>query len=408
MSDTAFSGPVIVFGQSAAGFDNNPDASPSMFWAGAGYLDPRAAYTYIPGEAQSAPDLMWLGFDNITTLSQAPYALSTAAVVASANPTTATLTLVSANSATTGVGIVPSIVRADTGATDTNGGAGFVALDSFTSVTASIVNGVLIVTANAAGLIPIGATILTSGTVTSGSITALTAVTGAINASGGVGSYQLNNATLNANSGTVTLLVNGVIPITGTSGRTAPNSTVPFGSPSSNYAWNPAALVGRALSITAAAGATYTTATISGYDIYGFPMVEAITITAGSTVNGKKAWKYVKSVVLSGGTADTTHAYSVGTTDIYGLPIRSDSFGDILINYAASLTASTLVTAATGYVAADLTSPATATTGDVRGTYALQTAAATGINKLSVRQSPQAYNTGSAVGLFGVSQFANF
>ena len=61
-----------------------------------------------------------------------------------------------------------------------------------------------------------------------------------------------------------------------------------------------------------------------------------------STVNGKKAHKYIKSVVLSGGTADTTHAYSVNTIDLFGLPIRSDSFGDILINSAAgSLTATT-------------------------------------------------------------------
>ena len=108
-----------------------------------------------------------------------------------------------------------------------------------------------------------------------------------------------------------------------------------------------------------------------------------------------------------GGTADTTHAYSVNTIDLFGLPIRSDSFGDILINSAAgSLTATTLVTAATSYVAADRSTP-TATTGDVRGTYAGFTSS-TGANKLIVRQSPQPYNLLSATGLFGATQYATF
>ena len=180
--------------------------------------------------------------------------------------------------------------------------------------------------------------------------------------------------------------------------------SVPFGSPAGVFMWNPQALVGRAVAVTAAAGATATTATVSGYDIYGYPMVENITITAGSQVSGKKAFKYIKSVVLNA--ADSTHAYSVDTTDVFGMPLRSDNFGDIFINSATSLTAVTLVTAATGYLPSDRTSPATATTGDVRGTYAFTSS--TGANKLVIRQSPQAYNVGSVTGLFGVTQYSNF
>ena len=108
---------------------------------------------------------------------------------------------------------------------------------------------------------------------------------------------------------------------------------------------------------------TATTATVSGYDIYGYPMVEAITITAGSQVVGKKAFRYIKSVVLNA--ADATHAYSVDTADVFGLPLRSDNFGDIHVNSATSLTAVTAVTAATGYLPSDRTSPATTTTGGV-------------------------------------------
>ena len=170
--------------------------------------------------------------------------------------------------------------------------------------------------------------------------------------------------------------------------------------------WNPNALIGRAVAVTAAAGATYATATVSGYDMYGFPMVEAITLSAGSQVSGKKAFRYIKSVVLSGGTADTTHAYSVDTTDVFGLPLRADSFGEILVNYATSTTAVTGITSATGFVAADKT-VATTTTGDVRGTFSAFTSG-TGANKLVIRQSPQPYNVGSNVGLFGVTQYSNF
>ena len=146
------------------------------------------------------------------------------------------------------------------------------------------------------------------------------------------------------------------------------------------------------------------TFTVSGYDIYGYPMTNAITVTSGSTsgttVNGTKAFKYITSVTPS--VTDTTTSYSVGTTDIFGLPLRSDYFGDALIVYPGT-GATNVVTSVTGYTAA-VTTTATSTTGDVRGTYALQTASSTGTNRLIVRQSPALYNIGSATGLFGVTQ----
>ena len=62
------------------------------------------------------------------------------------------------------------------------------------------------------------------------------------------------------------------------------------------------------------------------------------------------------------------------------------------------------ITSATGYVAAVLTSPATASTGDVRGTYAVQTPT-DGTLLLGVSQSPLVANMGSTTGLFGVTQY---
>jgi len=397
MALTSFSGPLVVFGQSSfPAIEYNPDLGPSMFFGGAGILDPRTYWTFNTGEPQNSLDCLWLGFDNISTVNNAPYTLATAAISASANPTSANLTLVSAASASTGVAIVPSITRADTGVLDTGvNGAGFIGIDCYASFTASFASGVMTVTANSNLQISVGMTLLTTGgTVSSGAISAVT-ITGFLTGTGGAGTYQTSSSNLTATSGTVTAAINGPL-----------NSLVPFGQPNSVFCWNPSAMIARAVSITAAASATYTTATVTGYDIYGYPMTENITVTAGSTVSGKKAFKYIRAVVLSGGTADTTHAYSVGTTDIYGFPIRSDYFSDVLVNYSASLNPA-VITANTGYTAAVLTTPS-ATTGDVRGTYALQTAASTGANRLMVRQSPQAYNVGSASGLFGPTQYSTF
>ena len=396
MANASFSGPVIVFGQNPTQpGDYNPDiGGSSLFYAGTGILDPRTPYTYFPGESQSEPDFGWLGVDNITTLSAVPYTAATAAIVASANPTSATLTLVSSASSTTGVYPSTTFVRADTGATDT-----VLALDAYASVTGTFSNGVLTITASSSQM-PIGpgmVVLTTSGTVSQGTaagtqIVSQLTTTGTYTSvsQGTTGTYQ-TNGNLTATSGTVTLAYQ-------TPGQCAvPNNAQTPGL----YNWSPQALLGRAVTVTAAASATYATATVSGYDIYGYPMSEAITITAASTVTGKKAFKYIKSVVLSGGTADTTHAYSVGTADVFGLPLRSDTFGDIIVNYATSLVASTLITSASSYVPADRTTPST-TTGDVRGTYAATSSS--GANKLIVRQSPQAYNVPYATGLFGLTQ----
>jgi len=395
MSITAFSGPVMVFGQSPfTPNEYNPDiGGSSMFYAGAGIMDPRTTYTYLPGEAQSQLDYGFLGFDNITTINAVPYTKAAGAIVTSANATSATLTLNSSNSATTGVYYSSVFTRADTGATDT-----VLALDAYTSVTASFSNGVMTITANSAMPVTAGMVVLsTTGTVSQGTVAGTqiaSQLTGGTGGQGVAGTYQ-TTTNLTATSGTVTLAY-----------QTPSQCIVPNNAQTPGVVlWNPAAIAGRAVAVTAAASATATTATVNGYDCYGFPMTEAITLTAGSQVSGKKAFKYIKSVVLNA--ADATHAYSVDTTDVFGLPLRSDAFGDILVNYAASLTATTLITAATNYVASDRTT-ATSTTGDVRGTFGAFTSS-TGANKLIVRQSPQPYMVQTAnPGLFGVTQYSNF
>jgi len=411
MSVTAFSGPVIVFGQSPlVPNEYNPDLGSSLFYAGGGILDPRIPFTYLPGESQSAQDFGWYGFSDIVSYLNVPYTNAAAAIVASANPTSATLALVTANSATTGVYYSSTFTRSDTGATDT-----VLALDAYASITASASNGILTVTAN--GNLPIGPGMVllsSSTTVTGGTLGASSNVyigsqltttgTASTVGNGQTGTYQLSQNVTFA-SGTVTLAYPNV-----QSCAIPTNIQTP-----SVWLWSPMALAGRAVSVTAASGATYATATVNGYDIYGYPMSEAITISAGAAVAGKKAFKYIKSVVLSGGTADTTHAYSVGTTAVIGLPIRADSAAEVVVNAGNTQTAPAVNTAfaANGFLPADRTTPS-ATTGDVRGTIDVSNASgvnltpSTGTNKYVFRQIPAAYNVQSQAGLFGLTQYYNF
>jgi hypothetical protein len=124
--------------------------------------------------------------------------------------------------------------------------------------------------------------------------------------------------------------------------------------------------VGRAISVTGATSGTGGNFTIRGFDIYGEAMSETIAATAGATsVLGKKAFKFVTSITPA---FTDAHNYSFQTTEIIGFPIRVDRF-----SYADLAYADARITANTGFVAA-VTTAATPTTGDVRGTYLLATA----------------------------------
>lgn len=304
MSISAFSGPVISFGQ-APYADYNPELGPSLFYAGVGILDPRQPFTYEPGQQFGNVVAGFLGVSNILTINYAPATLNVAAIAAAANVTSGTaMTLVS--SSANGVVIGQSVINASTGLTVT-------------------------------GLLALGG---------------------------------------------------------GASGR------VSFGSAGTVQLWDPTTLVSRAVSITGSSSATGGDFIVSGYDIYGYPMSETITHAGGTaTTNGKKAFKFIASVVPQ---FTDAHNYSVGTTDIFGFPIYSASFNpgataDVSISWNGAA-----VTATTGYTAG-VTTTATKTTGDVRGTYAVQSAS-NGTKVLVITQAPALSNIGSATGLFGVTQ----
>lgn len=124
-------------------------------------------------------------------------------------------------------------------------------------------------------------------------------------------------------------------------------------------------MLSRAVRIVSAGNDSSATFTVAGYDEYGYAMSEAIA-GANGTATGKKALKFITSVTPSGTLSGS--AVTVGTTDVIGFPLFSDRFGKILIFFNDAL-----ITATTGYVAG-VTSTATTTTGDTRGTYLLQSA----------------------------------
>ena len=154
-------------------------------------------------------------------------------------------------------------------------------------------------------------------------------------------------------------------------------------------------------------GLTYTlgvapvTATISGWDYYGQAMTNTITSSSAisTTVSGLKAFYQISSISVSGATGT---AITVGTTDKLGLPLRVYDAGYLdRVGWN-----NTLANDAGTFTAADMTTTATSSTGDVRGTY-IPSSATNGIKRLvvvialpGIASGPNATRTGA----LGVTQ----
>jgi len=177
---------------------------------------------------------------------------------------------------------------------------------------------------------------------------------------------------------------------TGVTARTRPDGTV-------EYVLD----VARCVTLTAA-GANTATYRVEGYDIYGQFMTANLAAPSTSTVATTKAFKTVTRIVNINATAGT-NGITAGFNNTFGLPVR-------VPNVAYLLTAkwdSTLADNAGTFVAAVTTDPATAATGDVRGTFTPTGNAADGVRRLvcaialpGIAAGPQA----TRVGAFGVTQ----
>ena len=106
-----------------------------------------------------------------------------------------------------------------------------------------------------------------------------------------------------------------------------------------------------------AAWTTTAVLTVTGTDEYGNTIVESSA--SGTTMTGKKAFKTITDITVS----TNITALTVGTGDVLGLPMFLGQLGEVLaeLEDGAAATAGTVVAGVAG--------AATATTGDVRGTY---------------------------------------
>jgi hypothetical protein len=148
------------------------------------------------------------------------------------------------------------------------------------------------------------------------------------------------------------------------------------------------------------AGDTTQTITVTGTDMYGQVMTETKTLNGTTAVNGTKAFYTVTGVAAS---AALTGNLSVGTRDAFGLPVRVTDAAYIM----SAKWDATLADNAGTFAAADTTSPATATTNDVRGTFAQTGNAANGTRRLVMAIALNALACGpnaTRVGAFGVTQ----
>jgi hypothetical protein len=276
-----------------------------------------------------------------------------------------------------------------------------------------------------------GSPIVAGMYVDGSSVTDGTYITAFGTGTGGAGTYTLNQAINIAN--TTALTLHGNVPLedpslmdlgVGPLGRIYVWDVIPQAAVTNNIALSQTASGAGAVTLTAGTsvksvvrtdGTTVlqldlpraikvncsTTArafTVSGYDYYGQAMSEVITVSvAGTAVTGKKAFYQVSGATIAG----SATAVLIGTSDVLGLPVRVFN-----VSYVASVKSNDTLAQDAGTFVAAVTSTATTTTGDVRGTYTPATASdgivrtTMGILLPAIAVGPNA----TRVGALGVTQ----
>lgn len=155
----------------------------------------------------------------------------------------------------------------------------------------------------------------------------------------------------------------------------------------------------RRITLTSAGNISAVTFTISGFDLYGQPMTQALAGPNANTVATTKAFRDITQVAVSAAVGTNT---SVGFNDALGLPVRL-----LAVPYIQSVKWDTALAQDAGTaVAADTTSPATTSTGDVRGVYT-PSSAANGTRRLVMAIAVPGIACGpnaTRVGALGVTQ----
>jgi hypothetical protein len=125
----------------------------------------------------------------------------------------------------------------------------------------------------------------------------------------------------------------------------------------------------RNLAITTSTAAADTIVTFTGYDVYKVKIVEQITIATGASSGvGAKAFKYVESIAIYSASDITSDTVNIGTGSKLGLPYKLAKKSDLIRAYHTGAMDDSVT------VVAAVTTTASATTGDVRGTVTMNSA----------------------------------
>lgn len=153
---------------------------------------------------------------------------------------------------------------------------------------------------------------------------------------------------------------------------------------------------GRCLQVVAS-GASTASVSVKGWDYLGQPITETFTLNGTSPVLGKKAFKTLGSFVINTTTSATT--INLGTALGLGLPYKAIK--------AEWETANGAIAAAGTLTAPVLTDPATATTGDPRGTYVSTTTPDGSTIITAAFDMVNDVNTSNNGGLHGIRHYAS-
>lgn len=176
-------------------------------------------------------------------------------------------------------------------------------------------------------------------------------------------------------------------------------SFIRFGTSDITAVYDPTTAIARTIQVTSAGNDSGATLAILGWDIYGYVVHETLTLANIGVATSKKALKAIHSLTPAGTLSGAN--VSVGQSDVYGLPIqcRRASMLSGAWNNISLLGVGTFTTADTAV--------ATATTGDVRGTYTVASAS-DGTKRLTLFVAADyglLQSQGTPRGLWGRTQF---
>lgn len=432
MAASIIDGPFLTYGPTAAILasvfgsavgDPDTDAGPNIAYQGNGILDPRYFFgkDQITGFQGRAPGHFASSY--FRSVSQIPAALSASNIVAAAPPAAGVAMTLAA--ASTGVAVnIPIIPFSQGGISQGTVATAGLALDfgfAFGNCTSgnpviTVANSldfqigmpvVIAVVGNAGGTAPLLTNVIATSTQTAATQT-----------------ITVQNAPLATNA--TAPIASGNIwpsPTSSTNFFATPTAALPWIAAGVGLFLDARQTIARGVQIVGLSGGTGGNFTVRGWDIYGVPMTETITLASGAnTVYGVKAFKFIASVTPD--FTDGSHNVTVGTNDVFGFAYRSGLYEDCLIAWAGAQ----FVTSTAAFTAPlALKTASTAITADVRGTVQTGSAGGAGANlgtasngtisslamsgrRLSIQQNMGIVQMGAAgpanfATLFGATQF---